>query len=86
MKTLKHLKEKLTFKEVGYTYVYEINNTRFEINEFNYNKGWCLNEYVQFTYEGQKNYELVDSYGYEGLLLRDCKNMIVRQWNNGEIK
>ncbi len=86
MKTLKDLKEKLTFKEAGYKYVYEINNTRFEINEFNYNKGWCLNEYVEYTNEGKKDYMLIDSYGYEGLLLRDCKFMIVQQWNEGKIK
>jgi len=74
MKTFKDLSKKLVSKIPAHRYVYVINNTRFEICEFNNCKGWCLNEYRVSTDE------LIDSYGY-GLLLRDCKNMILAQWN-----
>jgi hypothetical protein len=77
MKNLKNLRGKLISKDVGFQYIYLINDTRFEICEFNYQKGWCLNEY--------RGEELVHSYGYEGLLLRECKAMILMAWNNGEL-
>ena len=75
MKTSKDLLKKLVSKNAGFKYVYKINNTRFEICEFNNSKGWCLNEYNVNTEE------LIDSYGHEGLLLRQCKKMILMQWN-----
>lgn len=75
MKTFKDLAKKLVSKEAGYNYVYIINNTRFEICEFNGQKGWCLNEYRISTDE------YVGGYGYEGQLLKDCKNMILSAWN-----
>ena len=78
MKTSKDLNKQLVSKNAGFNYVYEINTTRFEINEFNGCKGWCVNEYV-LTSLG--NMELVNTYGYEGLLLRECKEMILDQWN-----
>jgi len=82
MKTFKDLRSKLVSKKAGSEYVYRINNTRYEICEFNCNKGWCLNEYREHERYGE---ELVDSYGYEGLLLKDCKEMILLAWNNNEI-
>ena len=75
MKTFKDLSKKLVSKIAGHRYVYVINNTRFEICEFNNGKGWCLNEYRVSTDE------YIDGYGYEGFLLRDCKTMIMSQWN-----
>ena len=75
MKTSKDLAKKLVSKNAGYSYTYIINNTRFEICEFNNQKGWCLNEYRIGSDV------CINSYGYEGLLLRDCKSMILSQWN-----
>jgi len=75
MKTFKDLAKKLVSKQAGFEYVYVINNTRFEICEFNDQKGWCLNEYRVDTDE------YIDAYGHDGLLLRDCKTMILSQWN-----
>ena len=77
MKNLKDLRSKLISKKAGFEYIYRINNRRFEICEFNNQKGWCLNEYI-----GE---ELVDSYGYEGLLLGECKGMILMSWNDGQL-
>jgi hypothetical protein len=78
MKTLKDLNKKLTLKNAGYNYTYKIENTIFEINEFNSQKGWCLNEKLGGF--------LVDSYGYEGLTLSECKEMILMSWNSNSIK
>lgn len=88
MKTLKDLNKNLTKKESGFNYTYEINNTLFEINEFNGQKGWCLNESRKVVKETQSEnkYSLKNSYGYEGLTLRECKQMILMQWNNEGIK
>jgi len=80
--TSKDLAKKLVSKDAGYKYVYEINNTRFEICEYNECKGWCLNTYVLSCLG---NMELRDSYGHEGYLLRECKYSILRQWNNNQI-
>jgi len=76
--TSRDLAKKLVLKDPGYKYVYKINNSRFEICEFNDCKGWCLNEY---TLSCLGNMELVSAYGYEGFLLRECKEMILNQWN-----
>ena len=75
MKTFRDLSKKLVSKIAGHGYVYVINDTRFEICEFDNGKGWCLNEYRVSTDE------YIDGYGYEGFLLRDCKTMIMSQWN-----
>jgi len=78
----------LVSKKAGFNYTYEINNTRFEINEFNDQRGWCLNEYKK----GAENsfwageWLLTDSYGYNGLTLKECKEMIVMNWNSNDIK
>lgn len=77
MKNLKDLRSKLISKKAGFEYIYCINDRRFEICEFNNQKGWCLNEYIR----GQ----LVNSYGYEGFLLRECKDMILMSWNDGQL-
>jgi len=79
MKTTKDLAKKLISKNAGFRYTYKINNTTFEICEFNDCKGWALNEY-------NLNNVLINSYGYDGLLLRECKQMIVMQWNEDQIK
>lgn len=76
--TNKDLAKKLVSKVAGCSYVYEINNTRFEICEFNNFKGWCLNEY---TLSCLGNMQLVNSCGYNGFLLRECKESILNQWN-----
>ena len=79
IKTIKDLNKTLVKKQAGREYEYYVNNTKFTINEFNNNKGWALNEYYEC---GQLKY----SYGHNGLLLKDCKEMILDSWNKGEIK
>ena len=88
MKTIKNLNEKLVSKKPGFNYSYEINNTKFEINEFNGNKGWALNEFKKGATNSKFNNELflVSSYGYNGLTLKECKEMILMNWNNNNIK
>ena len=83
MKTSKDLNKQLVSKNAGFKYVYEIENTRFEICEYNECRGWCLNTY-ELSCLG--NMELKDSCGYEGFLLRDCKSTILSLWNSNEIK
>lgn len=83
MKTIKDLNKKLVRKESGIVYVYVINNSKFEIHEFNDCKGWCLNSFEKYK---DYDYQLVDSYGYNGFTLKECKNMILLVWNMGEIK
>lgn len=73
MKTIKDLRKKLTDKKGGCYYNYKIGDYTFNISEFNNNRGWCLNTY--------KNEEIIDSYGYNGLTLRECKEMILMEWN-----
>lgn len=77
MKTIKDLRKKLTNKIAGVKYTYEINNTKYNIYILEDMKSWCLN-----TIE---NGELVDAYGYKGLRLKDCKDMILMSWNSNEI-
>jgi hypothetical protein len=74
MKTLKDLAKALTSKESGYNYTYTINGTIHSIDEFNDCKGWCYNQY-------SVNGSLLDSYGYNGLTLKECKLMILASWN-----
>ena len=57
----------------SYHYIFDI--WKYEINEFNDQKGWALNTYKK--YKGE--WHLIDSYGYEGLTLRECKEMIVME-------
>lgn len=77
----------LVSKKSGVNYTYKINDTKYEIHEYNGNKGWCLNEYKK----GSKNsnfcneWLLCDSYGYNGLTLKSCKEMILMNWNNNNI-
>lgn len=88
MKTIKDLNKMLVSKQAGFNYTYEINNTRFEINEFNDQRGWALNEFKKCPenslYSGE--WLLTDSYGYNGLTLKDCKEMILMNWNSNDIK
>jgi hypothetical protein len=88
MKTIKNLNEKLVSKKSGFNYSYEINNTKFEINEYNGNKGWALNLFQKGAANSKFNNEwlLVSSYGYNGLTLKECKEMILMDWNNNNIK
>lgn len=88
MRTIKNLNEKLVSKKSGFNYSYEINNTKFEINEYNGNKGWALNEFQKGAANSNFNNEwlLVSSYGYNGLTLKECKEMILMNWNNNNIK
>ena len=88
IKTTKDLAKKLTEKIGGRHYIYEIGNMRYEICEFNDGKGWCLNEYkaIKPSPNFPKGWKYIDAYGYDGLLLRECKDMILGYWNRGEIK
>ena len=79
MKAIKDLNKQLVSKKSGSYYMYEVNNKRYSINEFNNNKGWCLNEYKFIPQYNE--WTLVDSYGYNGLTLKECKQMIVNSWN-----
>lgn len=78
MKTIKDLRKKLTQKKGGSYYIYKIAEYTFRINEFNNNRGWCLNTY--------KNQNLIDSYGHNGLTLKECKQMILTAWNTEILK
>lgn len=78
MKTLKDLNKKLISKKSGYNYTYKINNTTFKIDEFNNQKGWCLNEFLHC--------DILNSYGHNGLTLKDCKEMILMAWNENRIR
>jgi hypothetical protein len=84
MKTIKDLNKNLISKVSGSSYVYEIENVKFSINEYNGNKGWCLNEYQKAAKSSSfaNEWFLVNSYGYEGLTLKSCKEMILLNWNN----
>ena len=70
---VKDLKKYLVYKYAGFNYHYIIGDYKYEINEFNDQKGWALNTYKKYKDE----WHLIDSYGYEGLTLRECKEMIV---------
>jgi hypothetical protein len=72
---VKDLKKYLVYKYAGFNYHYIIGDYKYEINEFNDQKGWALNTYEK--YKGE--WHLIDSYGYEGLTLRECKEMIVME-------
>jgi hypothetical protein len=72
---VKDLKKYLVYKYAGFNYHYIIGDYKYEINEFNDQKGWALNTYKK--YKGE--WHLIDSYGYEGLTLRECKEMIVME-------
>lgn len=83
MTTLKDLNKKLISKVSGSSYIYEINNKRYSINEFNGNRGWCLNEYQKGAKSSSFSNEwfVVNSYGYNGLTLKECKEMILMDCN-----
>lgn len=70
---VKDLKKYLVYKNAGFNYHYIIGDYKYEINEFNDQKGWALNTYKKYKDE----WYLENSYGYEGLTLRECKEMIV---------
>jgi hypothetical protein len=85
---MKDLNKMLVSKKAGSSYIYEINSTKFEINEFNCNRGWCLNEFTKGAESSfwKDEWLLRDSYGYNGLTLKDCKEMILMNWNSNSIK
>jgi hypothetical protein len=84
MKTLKDLNKNLISKVSGSNYNYQINDKKFSINEFNGNKGWCLNEFKKGAESSNfaNEWFLVNSYGYNGLTLKQCKEMILININN----
>ena len=76
MKTIETLNTKKESRKKG-EYIFKIKNTTFIC----YNTGlgyWCLDTLIG----GQ----LDDSYGHQGLNLKSCKQMIVMEWNNGNIR
>jgi hypothetical protein len=78
IKDIKDLNKYLVYKYAGFNYHYLIGDLKFEINEFNDQKGWALNTYEKYRNE----WHLVDSYGYEGFTLRECKQMILQELEN----
>jgi len=72
---VKDLKKYLVYKKAGFSYHYIFDIWKYEINEFNDQKGWALNTYKKYKDE----WHLIESYGYEGLTLRECKEMIVME-------
>tara|TARA_R110002012_G_scaffold7450_3_gene34856 strand:+ start:354 stop:596 length:243 start_codon:yes stop_codon:yes gene_type:complete len=77
---MKTLKNYLTSKTSGSNYTYIINDKKYSIDEFNNNRGWCVNTYEKSKYS-HDGWTLVDSYGYNGLTLKKCKEMIVMELN-----
>ena len=79
---IKDLNKYLVYKYAGFNYHYIIGNYKFEINEFNDRKGWALNTYKKYN----DNWSLIDSYGYAGLTLKECKQMILQEIKQQDIK
>ena len=71
--TIKELNSKLVEKQSGLYYIYIVDDMKYEIHEFNGNKGWCLNEFK--LHNG--DWFLKDCYGHNGLTLKACKEMIL---------
>jgi hypothetical protein len=82
IKSIKDLNNYLTHKKPGFNYHYVIGDYKFEINEFNDKQGWALNTYKKYN----NDYHLIDSYGYKGFSLRECKNMILTEIEQSNIK
>jgi hypothetical protein len=79
---IKDLNKYLVYKYAGFHYHYVIGDYKFEINEFNDRKGWALNTYKKYN----DNWEFIDSYGYEGLTLKECKEMILQEIKQKDIR
>jgi hypothetical protein len=77
---IKDLNKYLVHKQAGFNYHYIIGDYKFEINEFNDRKGWALNTYKKSKINDDWN--LIDSYGYAGFTLRECKYMILQELKN----
>jgi hypothetical protein len=84
IKSIKDLNKYLVKKEAGYYYHYIIGNYKFEINEFSNQKGWAVNTYKKHI--NDDNWDLIDTYGHDGLTLRECKQIVLQEIESSNIQ